>query len=147
MINEGIVWVKNGKRSEWSDLVVIAFLFITVYLFTKQDMLTSLIGAFSIYLLFGIAELKDYEVLNKILLITAITYLVIFIAGIIGTFLNMTVIRDTAFSMSFWLILILGFAFFGRKIYCCMAIHVTPIFDLSIIYHRLDRGCLNFHFV
>ena len=115
MINEGIVWVKNGKRSEWSDLVVIAFLFITVYLFTKQDMLTSLIGAFSIYLLFGIAELKDYEVLNKILLITAITYLVIFIAGIIGTFLNMTVIRDTAFSMSFWLILILGFAFFGRK--------------------------------
>jgi Zn-dependent protease with chaperone function len=114
MINEGLTWIKNGKRSEASDLVVIGFLFFAVYLFTR-DVFDSFIGAFSIYLLLGIFELKDYEVLNKILLITVITYNVIFFSGIVSTILNNDVIRDTAFSMSFWLMLILGFALFGRK--------------------------------
>ena len=31
MINEGLNWIKNSKRSEWSDLVVIIFLFITAW--------------------------------------------------------------------------------------------------------------------
>jgi Zn-dependent protease with chaperone function len=115
LINEGISWVKNGKRSDWSDLVVILFLFITVYLFTG-DIFNSFIGAFSLYLIFGIYELKEYEVLNKILLITVITYNFIFFAGILDTILVKDGLwRDTAFSMSFWLMLILGFAFFGRK--------------------------------
>ncbi|QEE15380.1 M48 family metalloprotease [Promethearchaeum syntrophicum] len=115
LINEGISWVKNSKRSDWSDLVVIIFLFITVYLFTK-DIMNSFIGSFSLYLIFGIYELKEYEVLNKILLITVITYNFIFFAGILDTILAKDGLwRDTAFSMSFWLMLILGFAFFGRK--------------------------------
>ncbi len=115
LINEGISWVKNGKRSDWSDLVVILFLFVTVYLLTL-DILTSFIGAFSLYLIFGIYELKEYEVLNKILLITVFTYNFIFFAGILDTILEKEGLwRDTAFSMSFWLMLILGFAFFGRR--------------------------------
>lgn len=114
MINEGIVWIKNSKRSEWGDLLIIGFLFISVYLFT-EDILNSFVGAFSIYLLLGIFELKDYEVLNKILLITVITYNFIFFAGLIGSILEKPVIRDTAFSLSFWVMLFLGFAFFGRK--------------------------------
>ncbi|MHA1561182.1 MAG: M48 family metalloprotease, partial [Promethearchaeota archaeon] len=115
LINEGISWVKNGKRSDWSDLVVILFLFVTVYLLTG-DIFNSFIGAFSLYLIFGIYELKEYEVLNKILLITVITYNFIFFAGILDTILVKDGLwRDTAFSMSFWLMLILGFAFFGRK--------------------------------
>ncbi|MHA1720696.1 MAG: M48 family metalloprotease [Promethearchaeota archaeon] len=115
LINEGISWVKNGKRSEWSDLVVIIFLFISVYLLT-HDIFNSFIGAFSLYLLFGIYELKEYEVLNKILLITVITYNFIFFAGILDSILGKEGLwRDTAFSMSFWLMLVLGFAFFGRR--------------------------------
>ena len=115
LINEGISWVKNGKRSDWSDLVVILFLFITVYLLTG-DIFNSFIGSFSLYLIFGIYELKEYEVLNKILLITVITYNFIFFAGILDTILQKEGLwRDTAFSMSFWLMLILGFAFFGRR--------------------------------
>ncbi len=115
LINEGISWVKNGKRSDWSDLVVIIFLFVTAYLLTR-DIFTSFIGAFSLYLIFGIYELKEYEVLNKILLITVITYNFIFFAGILDKILEKDGLwRDTAFSMSFWLMLILGFAFFGRK--------------------------------
>ncbi|MHA1510753.1 MAG: M48 family metalloprotease [Promethearchaeota archaeon] len=115
LINEGISWVKNGKRSDWSDLVVILFLFVTIFLFT-DDIFNSFIGAFSLYLIFGIYELKEYEVLNKILLITVITYNFIFFAGILDTILEKEGLwRDTAFNMSFWLMLILGFAFFGRK--------------------------------
>ncbi|MHA1562666.1 MAG: hypothetical protein ACTSPA_11125 [Promethearchaeota archaeon] len=115
LINEGISWVKNGKRSDWSDLVVILFLFVTIFLFTN-DIFNSFIGAFSLYLIFGIYELKEYEVLNKILLITVITYNFIFFAGILDTILEKEGLwRDTAFNMSFWLMLILGFAFFGRK--------------------------------
>lgn len=115
VINEGIHWIKSGKRSDWADLVIIAFLFITVFLITR-DVLLSFVGAFSIYLLFGIEELKEYEILNKIVLISVITYNVIFIAGILDqVFQKEGLWQNIAFSFSFWLILILGFAFFGRK--------------------------------
>ncbi|RLI66668.1 MAG: hypothetical protein DRO88_01175 [Promethearchaeia archaeon] len=115
VINEGFHWVKNGKRSDWADLVIIAFLFITVFLITR-DVLLSFVGAFSIYLLFGIEELKEYEILNKIVLISVITYNVIFVAGILDQIFQKDGLwQNIAFSFSFWLILILGFVFFGRK--------------------------------
>ena len=73
-------------------------------------------GAFSIYLIFGMVEMKDYEILNKIVLITVITYNVIFVAGLIDILIGLEgVLRDTVFSMSFFLMLILGFIVFGRK--------------------------------
>ncbi|MBD3351587.1 MAG: M48 family metalloprotease [Candidatus Lokiarchaeota archaeon] len=120
LINEIIHWTKRGKRGESFDLIVLGFLFVLVFL-TTEDILNSFIGAVSIYLLFGIMELKDYEVLNKILIITVVTYNFIFFAGLINSYLKSAniietdVIRDTAFSMSFWIMLILGFALFGRK--------------------------------
>ncbi|WP_457558122.1 M48 family metalloprotease [Candidatus Harpocratesius sp.] len=115
LVNEGLHWIKNGKRSDWADIVAILFLFITVFLITR-DVLLSFVGAFSIYLLFGIDELKEYEILNKIVLISVITYNVIFIAGILDEiFQKEGFWQNIAFSFSFWLILILGFAFFGRK--------------------------------
>ena len=80
MINEGLLWIKNGKRSDLSDLVAIIFLFITVFLITR-DVMLSFVGAFSIYLLFRIEELKEYEILNKVVLISVITYNFIFIVG------------------------------------------------------------------
>lgn len=102
-------WVRNGKRSDMFDLVAIGFLFFTVYLFTG-DLFNSLLGAFSIYLFFAIMELREYKVINKLALISLIVYNVIFFAGLVSE-----QARDVAFSMSFWLILILGFVFFGRK--------------------------------
>jgi heat shock protein HtpX len=115
MCNEGIHWIQNGTRSDWADIVAILFIGITVYLAT-QDVMTSIMGAFSIYLIFGMVELKDYEILNKIVLITVITYNVIFIAGLIDIIIGLEgVLRDTVFSMSFFLMLILGFIVFGRK--------------------------------
>ncbi|MHA1584377.1 MAG: M48 family metalloprotease [Promethearchaeota archaeon] len=121
MCNEGFNWVKNGKRSDIADLIAILFFGIVVYLFTRNIM-TSVMGAFSIYLIFGIFELKDYEILDKLLLITVITYNVIFLCGILDIFLfprgitpQKDFLVDTAFSMSFLLMLILGFIIFGRK--------------------------------
>ncbi|MFX1596900.1 MAG: hypothetical protein ACFFBK_12650, partial [Promethearchaeota archaeon] len=66
-IEEFYQWVKNGKRSEMSDIVAIAFFFFLIFFFSK-DFLTSIMGAFSIYLWIGIFELKEYPVLNKILI-------------------------------------------------------------------------------
>lgn len=139
MINEGFNWIKNGKRSEWSDFVVIIFLFITVYLASK-NLFNSFIGAFSIYLIFGVYEMKDYEILNKVVLITVITYNMIFFAGIIGDILeanevieNGSVWGDTAFSLSFWVMLILGFAFFGRK-YLVVFRFMSPTYLTLAVY-------------
>ncbi|MHA1729458.1 MAG: M48 family metalloprotease [Promethearchaeota archaeon] len=118
--NEAYHWTKNGLREDSADLVLLSFLFITIFLLT-DDVMNSFIGAFSIYLIIGMFELKEYDVLNKILLITVITYNFIFIAGLVNTVMNRLgiidtpVIRDTAFSFSIWIMLILGFALFGRK--------------------------------
>jgi len=97
-----------------SDLVAILFLFFVIFFFSK-DILTSIMGAFSIYLWFGIFELKDYPVLNKILIISLATYNIIFVSGIISNVLGNPIILNTAFSFSFWIILGLGFILFGRK--------------------------------
>ena len=72
-------------------------------------------GAFSIYLWIGIFELKDYPVLNKVLIISLVTYNVIFIAGLFSFYLNNPFFINTSFAFSFWIILIMGFILFGRK--------------------------------
>jgi Zn-dependent protease with chaperone function len=72
-------------------------------------------GSFSIYLWIGVAELKDYPVINKILVISLVTYNVIFISGLISAYLNDPFLLNTSFAFSFWIILILGFILFGRK--------------------------------
>lgn len=120
LLNEGYNWIKNGKRSDSADIIAIIFIGVTVYIGTG-DVLTAFMGAFSIYLIFGLYELKDYEVLNKIILISVITYNFIFIAGLIDKIILLTTakeesgLQDTAFSLSFFLMLILGFIIFGRK--------------------------------
>ena len=108
-------WAKNGKRSEMSDFVALLFFFFVIFFFSKPDILTPIMGAFSIYLWFGIFELKDYPVLNKILIISLATYNIIFVSGIISNVLDNPIILNTAFSFSFWIILGLGFILFGRK--------------------------------
>ena len=113
-IEESFQWAKNGKRSEMSDLIAIGFFFFLIFFFSK-DFLTSIMGAFSIYLWIGIFELKDYPILNKILIISLVTYNVIFIAGLLSLYLDNSKILDTSFAFSFWIILIMGFLLFGRK--------------------------------
>ncbi|NHJ21893.1 MAG: hypothetical protein EAX91_13180 [Candidatus Lokiarchaeota archaeon] len=113
-IEELYRWAKNGKRSELSDFVAIIFFFFLLFFFSK-DILTSIMGAFSIYLWFGVYELKDYPVLNKILTISLVTYNIIFVSGIVSNVLGNPIVINTAFSFSFWIILILGFILFGRK--------------------------------
>ncbi len=109
-------WVKVGKRGEMADFAVLALLGLFFYLLT-EDFFTALLGAFGIYLFIGIFELKEYAVINKLGLITAIVYNLIFVMGLIDRFFPIAGFswRDSAFSFSFWLLLILGFAFFGRK--------------------------------
>ena len=80
-----------------------------------KDLMTSIMGAFSIYLWVGVYELKEYPILNKILAISLVTYNVIFLAGIFSFYLGDPFFLNTAFSFSFWIILILGFILFGRK--------------------------------
>lgn len=113
-IEEILRWAKDGKRSDMSDIVIIFFFFFVI-LFLSRDMMTSIMGAFSIYLWFGIYELKDYPVLNKLLIISLVTYNLIFIAGIISTYLSNPFFLNTTFAFSFWIILGLGFILFGRK--------------------------------
>ncbi|MHA1234203.1 MAG: hypothetical protein ACTSQL_03850, partial [Promethearchaeota archaeon] len=113
-IEEFYKFAKNGKRSELSDFVALLFFFFLIF-FISKDIFTSIMGAFSIYLWFGVAELKDYPVLNKILIISLVTYNVIFVSGIISSIINNPIVVNTAFSFSFWIILGLGFILFGRK--------------------------------
>ncbi len=113
-IEEFYQWAKNGKRSEMSDIIAILFFFFLIFFFSK-DFLTSIMGAFSIYLWIGIFELKDYPVLNKVLIISLITYNIIFIAGLFSYYLRDPFYINTSFAFSFWIILILGFLLFGRK--------------------------------
>ena len=113
-IEEFYRWVRNGKRSEMSDIIAIAFFFFLIFFFSK-DFLTSIMGSFSIYLWIGVFELKDYPVLNKILIISLITYNIIFIAGLFSYFLEDPFFINTSFAFSFWIILIMGFILFGRK--------------------------------
>ena len=113
-IEEFYKFSKLGKRSELSDFVALLFFFFLIFFFSK-DVFTSIMGAFSIYLWFGIAELKDYPVLNKILIISLVTYNVIFVSGIISSIINNPIVVNTAFSFSFWIILGLGFILFGRR--------------------------------
>ncbi len=131
-IQEFIHWAKIGRRSEMSDLVAIAFFFFLIFFFTK-DLLTSLMGAFSIYLWFGIFELKDYPILNKILVISLVTYNVIFIAGLFSAYLNNPFYLNTAFAFSFWIILILGFILFGRK-YIVVWRFMSPAYLVLFLY-------------
>ena len=113
-LEEFYQWAKNGKRSEMSDIVAIFFFFFLIFFFSK-DFLTSIMGAFSIYLWIGIFELKDYPVLNKVLIISLVTYNIIFIAGLFSYYLGDPFYINTGFAFSFWIILILGFLLFGRK--------------------------------
>jgi Zn-dependent protease with chaperone function len=113
-LEEIFVWAKNGEKSEFSDIVFIFFFFFFIFFATKE-FLTSIMGAFSIYLWMGVWELKKYPVINKILIISLITYTIIFITGIISFYLENPFFLNTAFAFSFWIILILGFILFGRK--------------------------------
>jgi Zn-dependent protease with chaperone function len=131
-INEFYHWAKNGRSSEMSDLVAIGFFFFLILLFTRDPM-TSLMGSFSIYLWVGIAELKDYPVINKILIISLVTYNVIFIAGVISTFVGDPFILNTTFAFSFWIILGLGFILFGRK-YIVVWRFLSPAYLTLFLY-------------
>ncbi len=137
-LEEFFVWAKNGKRSEISDLVAMAFFFFLIYIFTK-DILTSFMGMFSIYLWIGVIELKEYPVINKLLTISLITYNIIFIAGLISTYLknngilSSSIVLDTVFAFSFWIILGLGFALFGRK-YLVVWRFMSPQYLIIILY-------------
>ena len=131
-IEEFYHWLKNGKRSEMSDLVAIAFFFFVIFFFSK-DLLTSLMGAFSIYLWIGVFELKDYPVLNKILIISLVTYNSIFIAGIFSFYLDDPFYINTSFAFSFWIILIMGFVLFGRK-YLVVWRFMSPEYLILFLY-------------
>ncbi|MHA2128287.1 MAG: M48 family metalloprotease, partial [Promethearchaeota archaeon] len=131
-IEESLQWVKNGKRSEMSDIVAIIFFFFLIFFFSK-DALTSIMGAFSIYLWIGIFELKEYPILNKVLIISLVTYNVIFIAGIFSYYLDNPRFLDTSFAFSFWIILIMGFILFGRK-YLIVWRFMSPEYLMLFIY-------------
>ena len=131
-IEEFYHWAKIGRRSEMSDIIAIAFFFFLIFFFTK-DLLTSLMGAFSIYLWVGLIELREYPVINKILIISLVTYHVIFIAGLISFFLEDQFYINTAFAFSFWIILGLGFLLFGRK-YIVVWRFMSPAYLILFLY-------------
>jgi len=132
LVNEIFNWVKEGKRSELADIVFIAFLFFFIF-FLFKDLMTSFMGAFFIYLLLGRSEVKEYEVLSKLLDISLITYAVIFFSGIISRIVNNDIIINTAFSFSIWLILGLGFVYFGRK-YIVVFRFMSPEYLTLLLY-------------
>jgi Zn-dependent protease with chaperone function len=90
-------------------------------------------GAFSIYLWVGVWELKEYPVINKILLISLITYTIIFITGLISFYFENSIYINTAFAFSFWIILILGFLLFGRK-YLIVWRFISPQYLTLFLY-------------
>ena len=101
--------------------------------FLSKDALTSIMGAFSIYLWIGIFELKEYPILNKILIISLVTYNIIFISGIFSYYLKNPRIIETSFAFSFWIILIMGFILFGRK-YIIVWRFLSPEYLMLLVY-------------
>ncbi|MHA1197700.1 MAG: hypothetical protein ACTSSM_16620, partial [Promethearchaeota archaeon] len=93
---EMLRWALHGKRSEISDIVFIIFFF-SIILYFSESILTSIMGAFSIYLWFSLKEVKEYPIISKILLISLITYNVIFISGLFSAYLKMPLILNTSF--------------------------------------------------
>jgi len=130
--NEIYHWAKIGKRSELSDIAALLFFMFLIFFITK-DFLTSIVGAFSIYLWFGAYELREYSVINKILIISLVTYNVIFVAGLISFYLKNPFYLNTAFAFSFWIILGLGFILFGRK-YIIVWRFMSPAYLLLFLY-------------
>nr|MDO8118490.1 hypothetical protein [Candidatus Sigynarchaeota archaeon] len=117
--SEGAQWVRKSKRSGTTDLLFMAFMFLVMYLVTAS-FFTGILGTFSVYLLVAVSELKEHKVINKVVLISAITYNVLFVSSLVDFFLdNLFTINigllDKMFSVSLWLILGLGFLIFGRK--------------------------------
>ncbi|MFX0100793.1 MAG: M56 family metallopeptidase [Candidatus Hodarchaeota archaeon] len=117
--NEFWQWVKKSKRSDTSDLLFILFAILLIYLITA-DFFTALLGALSAYLIISSYEMRNHEVVNKIVLISTITYNVMFVSGLVDFILdqlNLPAIDllDKTFALALWMILILGFIFFGRK--------------------------------
>ena len=131
-IQEFFNWAKVGKRSEMSDIVAIFFFFFFILFFTK-DLMTSMMGAFSIYLWVGVVELKEYPVINKILIISLVTYNAIFIAGLVSFYYGDPFVLNTTFAFSFWIILGLGFLLFGRK-YIVVWRFMSPAYLVLFLY-------------
>ncbi|MFX0073724.1 MAG: M48 family metalloprotease, partial [Candidatus Hermodarchaeota archaeon] len=131
-IQEFYHWAKIGRRSESSDIIFILFFLFLIFFFTK-DLLTSIMGSFSIYLWFGVYELKDYPIINKILIISLVTYNIIFVAGLVSAFLQDPFFINTAFAFSFWIILLLGFLLFGRK-YIVVWRFMSPAYLTLFLY-------------
>ncbi|MEX2684506.1 MAG: M48 family metalloprotease [Candidatus Sigynarchaeota archaeon] len=112
-------WVKKSKRSGTADLLFIFFMFFLVLLIT-DNLFTGFLGAFAMYLIIGAIELKGHQVINKVIYISTITYNVLFFASLFDYIIKLAGLPeigllDKAFSVSFWLILALGFVFFGRR--------------------------------
>ncbi|MBN1802906.1 MAG: M48 family metalloprotease [Candidatus Lokiarchaeota archaeon] len=131
-IEETYHWTRNGRRSEMSDIIAIIFFFSLIFFFTK-DLLTAIMGAFSIYLLVGVFELKEYPILNKILIISLVTYNAIFIAGILSFYFGNPIFINTTFSFSIWIILGLGLLLFGRK-YIIVWRFMSPQYLMLFLY-------------
>ncbi len=117
--SEGTQWVRKSKRSGTTDLLFMIFMFLVMYLVT-QSVFTGLLGTFSVYLVFAISELKEHKVINKVVLISAITYNVLFVSSLVDFFIEKLFlvnpgVLDVMFSVSLWLILALGFVIFGRR--------------------------------
>lgn len=117
--SEAIQWVKRSKRSGTMDLLFIAFMLLFTLLLTG-DLFTGVLGAFAVYLVVASLELKGHAVMNKVVLITAITYNVLFATSLVDFLVTRAGLPpvdllDKTFALSLWLILGLGFAFFGRK--------------------------------
>jgi Zn-dependent protease with chaperone function len=117
--SEFLQWVRKSKRSGTADLLFILFMFLLVFKITS-DLFTGFLGAFAMYMIIGAAELKGHQVINKVIYISAITYNVMFFASLVDFIFKLAGLPDIglmnkAFSVSFWLILILGFIFFGRR--------------------------------
>ena len=121
--NEFWHWVKKSKRNWSTDLIFIVFTFALMMLFTN-DLFIAFLGAFAVYLSIGSLEYRGHKVINKILLISTITYDTMFVIGIIDFVFN-TDWLNKFFAISIWFILFLGLVLFGRK-YIVVLRFVSP---------------------
>ncbi|MHA1714544.1 MAG: M48 family metalloprotease [Promethearchaeota archaeon] len=140
--NELWKWVKTSKRSGTADLMFIMFMFLLLY-FITQDFFIGILGGFAVYMIIGSFELRKHDVINKVVLISTILYNTMFFAGLVDflidklqeTGLNIPDLDllNKVFALSLWIILILGFIFFGRK-YIIVWRFMSPQYISMAIY-------------
>ena len=110
----------------------------TVVLTLTRDLFLSLLVAVFVMTLFQTYQLREYPIWSKLTIMTSVVYGILLGAWIISLVFDQERIFGIALNASFWVLLVLGFVFFGRK-YILVSRIVSPQYLYLFLYDTVVR--------